>query len=492
MTCHFSDDPVMPGTLMYECCLHTLRVYLLRMGWVGETDQVVYEPVQGEMSQLKCRGQVLPSTQRVQYRITLKEIGYQDDGTPYVLANALMFADGRAIVQMNNMSVQLSGLTRSGLESLWAKQSKDAISSGPLFDFDSIYAFARGNPSEAFGERYRIFDQQRVIARLPGPPYQFLDRIVAIDHCQPWVLAAGGVVVAEYEVPVDAWYFEQDRQQRMPFAILLEVALQPCGWLAAYLGSALTSEIDLSFRNLGGKGTQLMAVTPSTGSLTTRIKITNVSQSGGMIIQSYDLDVSCAAGRVYQGDTTFGFFSKQSLADQVGVREAKLWQPSEQEQARGQSFPYPEHAPYPDQMMRMVHDVELFDPEGGKHQLGFIRGTSKVDPDAWFFKAHFYQDPVWPGSLGLESLIQLLKVVALDRWQDRVDSKNVDFEVMALGHEHRWIYRGQIIPTDRQVTVQATILSFDDSTMTLQAEGFLSVDGRIIYQMNSFALKMAG
>ena len=25
LTCHFSDDQVMPGTLMYECCLHTLR-----------------------------------------------------------------------------------------------------------------------------------------------------------------------------------------------------------------------------------------------------------------------------------------------------------------------------------------------------------------------------------------------------------------------------------------------------------------------------------
>jgi len=34
LTCHFVDDQVMPGTLMYECCLHTLRIFLLRMGWV--------------------------------------------------------------------------------------------------------------------------------------------------------------------------------------------------------------------------------------------------------------------------------------------------------------------------------------------------------------------------------------------------------------------------------------------------------------------------
>ena len=47
LTCHFVDDMVMPGTLMYECCLHTLRIFLMRMGWVGEEGEVVCEPVPG-------------------------------------------------------------------------------------------------------------------------------------------------------------------------------------------------------------------------------------------------------------------------------------------------------------------------------------------------------------------------------------------------------------------------------------------------------------
>src|ERR1700704_2977728 len=116
-------------------------------------------------------------------------------------------------------------------------------------------------PSAAFGEPYRIFDHDRVIARLPGPPYQFLDRITAID-AEPWKLRAGGVIEAEYDVPPDAWYFAADRQGVMPFAVLLEVAFQPCGWLAAYLGSALTSPLDLRFRNLGGSGTQFLSISP--------------------------------------------------------------------------------------------------------------------------------------------------------------------------------------------------------------------------------------
>ena len=56
MTCHFVDDRVMPGTLMYECCLHTLRVFLMRMGWVGEEGEVACQPVPGRRQQAQVPG----------------------------------------------------------------------------------------------------------------------------------------------------------------------------------------------------------------------------------------------------------------------------------------------------------------------------------------------------------------------------------------------------------------------------------------------------
>jgi len=490
LTCHFIDDQVMPGTLMYECCLHTLRIYLLRMGWVGEASAVVYEPVAGISSKLKCRGQVIASTRKVQYEITLKEIGYQANGTPYVIADALMYADGRAIVQMSNMSVQLTGLHRDQLQTLWQQRGNAAPTpvKTVLFDYNSILAFATGKPSEAFGDRYLPFDRDRIIARLPGPPFQFLDRIVSINHCEPWQLKAGAVIEGEYDVPVDAWYFGANRQQGMPFSVLLEVALQPCGWLAAYLGSALTSETDLSFRNLGGKAVQTLPVTADTGTLTIRVKMTNVALSGGMIIQNYDYEVLCNAGTVYKGDTYFGFFSRQALANQVGIRDVVPYQPTATEVSRARQFDYPQQAPYPADQMRMIDRIDHFDAEGGPHRLGYIRGTARVNPEAWFFKAHFYQDPVWPGSLGLESFIQLLKVVACERWQG---GETARFESMALHQPHHWLYRGQIIPKDHEVTVSAVIKQVDDTRKLLTADGFLIVDGRIIYQMTDFTLRMS-
>jgi len=504
MTCHFVDDRVMPGTLMYECCLHTLRIFLMRMGWIGEDGEVACQPVPGVSSRLKCRGQVTESTGKVTYEVSIKELGYRPE--PYAIVDALMYADGRPIVEIADMSLRMTGLDREELGRIWGghpvgsavrTSSADAVGqdgprSGPyggekpLYDLASIKAFAIGKPSEAFGEPYRIFDEGRVIARLPGPPYQFLDRVVEVAG-EPWVMAPGARAVAEYDVPPGGWYFEADRQDRMPFAVLLEVALQPCGWLAAYMGSALTSEVDLSFRNLGGSAVQVAPVGRDAGTLRTTATTTKVSKSGGMIIQQYDFEMSADGRPVYRGETTFGFFSKAALANQVGIRDATVYGPSAAELSRARSFAFPREAPFPDGRWGMIDRVEEFIADGGPRGLGYVRGTMAVDPTAWFFKAHFHQDPVVPGSLGLESFQQLLKVVARERWGAGPSAR---FESVGIGDRHRWTYRGQILTGDRLVTTRAVVTEVDDARRWIKADGFLDVDGRVIYGMDDFTLRL--
>ncbi len=486
LTCHFVDDRVMPGTLMYECCLHTLRIHLMRLGWVGEHDAVVCEPVTGVTSRLKCRGQVLETTKVVTYEVAIRELGYNP--APFAIADARMYADGKAIVEIPNMTVQFTGLTREAVEALWRDRTPTGVAERKpaVYDYDRILAFAVGKPSEAFGDRYRPFDEDRKIARLPGPPYDVLTRITEVVG-DPWVMRAGTRTQAQYDIPADAWYFASNRQARMPFAVLLEVALQPCGWLAAYMGAALTSDEDLKFRNLGGKATQYLPVTAETGLLTVNIECTGVSRSGGMIIEHFFMEVLSPEGLVYRGTTYFGFFTHAALADQVGIREAVPYTPTEAERTHTRGYDFPAAPPFPDDTWRMIDRIAVYAPWGGPAGLGFIRGVKKVDPEEWFFKAHFYQDPVCPGSLGLESFLQLLKVVAADRWKARPDTQ---FETMALGEEHEWIYRGQIIPSDHEVTVEAVITRIDDGRRLLFADGFLTVDGRIIYQMKDFSLRM--
>jgi 3-hydroxymyristoyl/3-hydroxydecanoyl-(acyl carrier protein) dehydratase len=305
------------------------------------------------------------------------------------------------------------------------------------------------------------------------------------------VLQPGGEVVAQYDIPHDAWYFASNRQRTMPFAVLLETALQPCGWLAGYVGSALTSELDLSFRNLGGTATQFREVTAESGTLTTTVKMTRVSNSGGMIIQHYDFDLRCNDQPVYVGNTYFGFFSKASLMHQVGIRDARPFVPSPTEAAMAHQFPYVDAPPFADNQLQMIDDVQL-SLANGPFGHGFIIGTTTVNPAAWFFKAHFHQDPVVPGSLGLESFFQLVKLYAAHRWQlsdaAQFATPIVQPSASGIDRKHEWVYRGQVVPADNRVTVSAVIKEVDDEKQELIAEGFLSVDGRVIYQMKSFSL----
>jgi 3-hydroxymyristoyl/3-hydroxydecanoyl-(acyl carrier protein) dehydratase len=511
LTCHFVDDMVMPGTLMYECCAHTLRVLLMRLGWVTDKTEVAYEPVQGLDCRLKCRGPVTPRTRKVHYAVEIKEIGYHPE--PYVIADAHMYADGHYIVFFKDMSMQMTGVCRQDILNFWNRQGLDepaaqpapaAKRHKPLFTREHILAFAVGRPSDAFGQPYAIFDQHRKIARLPGPPYCFMDRITAIQP-EPWVLQPDGWVEAQYDVPADAWYFAADRSGAMPFCVLLEIALQPCGWLAAFAGSALHSENDLKFRNLGGKAVMHANLRPADQTLTMRTRITKVSEAADMIIEHFDFEVRYQGRSLYAGTTYFGFFTAKALAQQVGLRET-VYAPDAQdlksaglsdiaaappltpEAALEDGIFLPQGLQMPAKSLCMIDGIEIYNPRGGPQGLGFVRGYKTVDPDEWFFKAHFYQDPVCPGSLGVESFIQLIKYAALQRWPHL--KKTHRFE-MLCETEHQWSYRGQVIPSNNKITVDAVITRIEDGEAPLiMADGWLHVDGICIYKMVGYGVRL--
>ena len=531
LVCHFVDDRVMPGTLMYEGCLHTLRVLLLRLGWgvVGELEPSVdlhHAPIPGIGSRLRCRGQVIETTKTLSYRIDVKEIGY--DPEPYVLADAFMVADGRDIVEFENVSYRLHGVTEPMLRAAWGLTPAAEVSAPhaahgpadgspfgppragkvPLHDRTRILAYAIGNPSEAFGPQYAPFDHDRILARLPGPPLCFVDRVTEIEP-PPWVMAPGGWIEAEYDVPPDAWYFAANGQRSMPFCVILETALQPCGWLAAYVGSGLRSESQLHFRNLDGTATLYGEIGPDIGTITTRVRMTGCSEAGGMILQQFDFQLWGRGRILYAGTTGFGFFPTASLATQVGVRGAgaRAWEPdastplqtvsvsraaplTPQDAAGIAAPPLASGIGAPARAISMLDRIDAWVPDGGSHGLGWIRGVKDVDPSDWFFAAHFYQDPVIPGSLGLEAFLQLLRRVAVDRWGDRPGQWRL--QPIAVGAEHRWCYRGQVVPTNSTESVEASIIAIDDDPVSpsLTANGFLRVDGKIIYEMTDFVLRL--
>lgn len=508
LTCHFVDDMTMPGTLMYECCAHALRVFLQRLGWVTDRPGVHYAPVAGFKSVLRCRGPVTPQTRRVIYEVDIKELGYGPE--PYAIADAHMVADERTIVRFTDLSLRMAGLNRESIEAHWRKKrrrsevTEDHRSPPVVFDRRQLLTFATGNPSEAFGEPYKEFDANRFLARLPAPPYAFIDRVVKAEP-QAWELKPGGWVEAELDIDPAAWYFRANRSDRMPYCVLLEIALQTCGWLAAYAGSALHSRKDLHFRNLDGQAILHQDVLCVPQTLRVRCRMTKVSVSGDIIIEAFEFKVLRRMDLVYEGTTVFGFFTAEALADQKGIQrlDAATVVTASDERTLFEPVTLSDEAPLtpedpdfstvtdlvlPAKTLRMIDRIEVCQPQGGTHGLGWLLASKRIDPQEWFFKAHFHQDPVCPGSLGIESLLQLLKYDAISRWGHLVAGHRFEHSV----HEpHTWQYRGQIVPRNQLVEVEATITTvIDEPNPELRAEGLLKVDGLVIYQMKNFGLRI--
>ena len=125
---------------------------------------------------------------------------------------------------------------------------------------------------------------------------------------------AGTVVEAEYDVPADAWYFAANGHPTMPWCVLLEALLQPCGWLALASGDPLDAEQALSFRNLDGTGTPLQEVRPGDGPVRTRVRLRDVSSSAGIWLLSFDVAARVGDEPLLELRTGFGFFPAPTLA----------------------------------------------------------------------------------------------------------------------------------------------------------------------------------
>ena len=515
---HFKNDPCMPGTLMFEGCLQAMAVYLAAMGYTVDRDGWRFEPVPDEQYLMRCRGQITPASRHAVYELFVSEV--RSGPTPTVFADLLCTVDGLKAFHARRVGLRLvpdwplehwrqlgphvtqpTGVPAPlrALGGLVGHVEPKPVASVDGFSFGlaSLLACAWGRPSSAFGPFYGAFDGTRRVARLPGPPYHFMSRVTRID-AEMGAMRQGGSVEVEYDVPEAAWYFDQNGAATMPFCVLMEAALQPCGWLASFVGSALTAERDLLFRNLDGTGTLFEEIVPGSGPLRTRARITSISKTAGMIIEAFHVECFLGERRVYEMSTVFGFFPKEAFEDQAGLpasdeERARITAPS---QAAIDLAPRPARffegaARLPGEMLRMLDRVTGWWPEGGSKGLGYLRAEKDVDPGEWFFKAHFFQDPVQPGSLGVEALCQLLQLCMLERGMaDGLARPR--FEPLILGRAASWKYRGQVVPANRTLTteLELTEVGEDERGRYAVADAWLWVDGKRIYAVRNLGMRL--
>lgn len=501
LTCHFKNDPCMPGTLMSDACLQTMSFYIAAMGHTLKKDGWRFDPIPNEVISIKCRGQVTPSSKTLVYETFVEEFEIVDGLYPTLWADILATCDGLKILHIRRMGLRLVpdwplDCWPHLLENYVEKRQVAKID-GMEFGYKSLLACAFGKPSDAFGPPGAIFNTGRHIARLPGPPYHFMTRVSMIN-ATPGAMKTNEVIDVEYDVPPGEWYFNKNGNKTMPLCVLMEVALQPCGWLAVFEGGPATSDKPLYFRNLDGVGKIIKEIKPDTGVITTRTQLVNIARVMGVILVRFQATCFVEGEKVYEMETGFGFFSSADLSQQIGLgakKEEIAWldEPNDflvdltQKPER-----YCKKAlRMPDEMLLMIDKVTGYWPKGGPKALGMMRAEKKVNVSEWFFKAHFFHDPVQPGSLGVEAILQLIQFYMIHVGLDK-GIENPRFTPVGLDQNFTWKYRGQVTPEKKRISVEIHIheTGQDEKGAYVIAEGFLWADSLRIFNVKNIRMEI--
>ncbi len=500
---HFKNDPCMPGTLMADASLQTMAFYLLSQGHAIDKDSWRFEPVPDEPYTFICRGQVTPESKHLIYEVFVEEIIAAPH--PTIFAALLCSSDDLKVFQCRRFGLRLIPdwplNTRRHLLEKHDITPRIVGDAGDVRgDYQALLACAWGMPSEAFGTMYKPFDDVRRVPRLPGPPYHFMSRVLSVEGDAGFAVP-GKQLVSEYDIPADAWYFKENSNPVMPFCVLCEVLLQPCGWFGSFMGFASRSEDDLCIRNLDGdESAQIMEITPEFGTIRIEVTLTKMSQMGKMALIFLHVDSFRVSDNspVLSLNTSFGFFTDDALANQLGLPvndEIKAIRdtPSDYFLDLTQSPPeLCDGAPrLPSLMLRMIDHITGYWPTAGKAGLGRIRCEQIINPDSWYFKAHFFQDPVQPGSLGLEALLQVLQSFMLLKGFGK-SMQHPRFQAIATHAALIWKYRGQVTPRNKKVTTEMEITDIieDDKGILVIGEGNLWVDGLRIYSVENMGMRI--
>lgn len=549
--CHFKGDQVMAGSLMAEGCGQLLQFFMLHIGMHLGVKDGRFQPLENASQKVRCRGQVLPQSGLLTYRMEITEIGMSP--RPYAKANIDILLNGKVVVDFQNLGVMIKEETEctryladnhantanknalltsttpvslaaplmAQLPDLTAPTNKGVVPlqhmPAPIAPAGSKYAnrvpdtlpftpyhmfeFATGDIENCFGPDFSIY-RGLIPPRTPCGDLQLTTRVVAIDG-KRGELKKPSSCIAEYEVPANAWYYDKNSHHAvMPYSVLMEISLQPNGFISGYMGTTLGFPgQELFFRNLDGNGKLLRHVDLRGKTIVNDSRLLSTVIAGSNIIQNFSFELSCDDEPFYQGKAVFGYFKGDALKNQLGIDNGKITQPWHVQNGiaadsqinlldkQHRSFNAPEGQPHyrlAGGQLNFIDKAEIV-KAGGKAGLGYLYAERTIDPSDWFFQFHFHQDPVMPGSLGVEAIIELMQTYAIDQ------DLGAGFKSPKFGQilsDIKWKYRGQINPLNKQMSLDVHITSVtdDNGKRIIMGDANLSKDGLRIYEVKDIAI----
>ncbi|MEV0060781.1 beta-ketoacyl synthase [Nocardia sp. NPDC050718] len=354
---------------------------------------------------------------------------------------------------------------------------------------------ARGDQAIAMGLEFAEYTGVRA-TRLPTGGLLLVDRVRDFDGARGTLDAAS--YTTEYDSPADSWYYADTANDSMPHFVYMETSLQAALLMGYYAGPTLTQPgVTLSLRNLGGTATVLRQVDLRDRTIEQSSRMLSTTILPGSSLQTFDYTLSVDGEPFYAGETMFGYFSDEALANQTGLdagRPAPSWL-AENPGAQVRTIDVAARRADPSaplcsrRALTLIDRVEVVDG-GGKHGAGYLHSLRAINPDDWFFARHFHLDPVIPGSLGVESVIHAVQEWLVDAGHTAGMTDPV-FRIPA-DIAFSWRYRGQFLPTDGTVELEAHIkeLRRGPHGVTAVVEGSLWKPGLRIYEVTDLAVEL--
>ncbi|MFE9581692.1 beta-ketoacyl synthase [Nocardia sp. NPDC006044] len=354
---------------------------------------------------------------------------------------------------------------------------------------------ARGDQSIAMGPEFAGYTGVRA-TRLPTGGLLLVDRVIEFDGARGRL--DGATYTTEYDSPADSWYYGDTANESMPHFVYMETSLQAALLMGYYAGPTLTQPgVTLSLRNLGGTATVLRQIDLRDKTIEQSSRLLSTTILPGSSLQTFDYTLSVDGEPFYTGETMFGYFSDEALANQTGLdagRAAPTWL-DEHADARIRTIDVAARRADPAAELCARHTLALIDhidvvDGGGKYQAGYLHSLRAIDPSDWYFDRHFHLDPVIPGSLGVESVIHAVQEWMLDA--GFADSLADPVFRIPADLPFSWRYRGQFLPTDGTVELDAHIKEIRRGPhgVTVIVDGSLWKPGLRIYELTDLAVEL--
>jgi 3-hydroxymyristoyl/3-hydroxydecanoyl-(acyl carrier protein) dehydratase len=386
---------------------------------------------------------------------------------------------GRVLELRQDGLRQLAGLIEQQVNEVQAKPAA-------LFTLADLQEFATGDIVKCLGQAYAIYAGRRS-PRIPNGALLLMSRITQIDG-QRGQFDRPSSIRVEYDVPANAWFFDREPDGELPYSICMEIALQPCGFLTAYLGTPLRyPTTDFFFRNLDGQARLTRPIDGRGMTIHTTATLLETVFGGDTIIQRFAFELACDGEVFYEGCSTFGYFTTQSMASQAGLDSGKPVQPwyLKASGSNGRRLSPVGMGGLPQGRLRLIEQV-LVEPAGGANQAGYIYASRQNSPDDWYYACHFYQDPVMPGSLGIEAMLQAMKVFARQQSEAGVEIR------LAVGPQMKWKYRGQVLQSHRQMLLEVHLhpAQLTGGRRLLSGDASLWADDMRIYETQNMVIEI--